>query len=134
MTGVQTCALPISAPAAAVRAPAPASAQPPAAASGTATVYFAPGSAALDANAMQVLRLAAAQAPGAAALEVTGYVDRSGARDANVELAKRRATAVRDALLGAGLAADRVRLKPPADIVGSGTDAEARRVEIAISR
>jgi len=41
---------------------------------------------------------------------------------------------VRDALLGAGLAADRVRLKPPADIVGSGTDAEARRVEIAISR
>ena len=122
------------APAAAVRAPAPASAQPPAAASGTATVYFAPGSAALDANAMQVLRLAAAQAPGAAALDVTGYVDRSGARDANVELAKRRAAAVRDALLGAGLAADRVRLKPPADIVGSGTDAEARRVEIAISR
>ncbi len=120
--------------AASARSPPPAAAQPTAAASGTTTVYFAPGSAALDANAMQVVRLAAAQAARAAALDVTGYVDRSGARDANVELAKRRATVVRDALVGAGLAADRVRLKPPADIVGSGSAAEARRVEIATSR
>jgi outer membrane protein OmpA-like peptidoglycan-associated protein len=97
-------------------------------------VYFAPASASLDANAMQVLRLAAGQATGAATLDVTGYVDRNGARDANVDLAKRRATAVRDALVAAGVPADRVRLRPPADIVGSGSDAEARRVDVAASR
>ncbi len=121
-------------PAASAPAAPPAAARAPSAASGATAVYFAPGSASLDANAMQVLRLAAAQAAGAATLDVTGHVDRNGARDANVELAKRRATAVRDALVAAGVPADRVRLKPPADIVGSGPDAEARRVDVATSR
>ena len=63
-------------------------------------------------------------------IDITGHTDRSGSRDANVELAKRRALAVRDALVAAGVSAERLRLKPPQDVVGSGSDADARRVEI----
>ena len=67
-------------------------------------------------------------------IDVTGFADRSGDRAANVALAKRRATAVRDALIAQGLPAERVRLTPPQDVVGTGDDREARRVDIAVGR
>ena len=47
-------------------------------------------------------------------IDVTGFADRTGNHAANVELAKRRATAVRDALVAEGIAAERVRLKAAA--------------------
>ena len=50
---------------------------------------------------------------------------------ASTELAKERAKAVRDALLAAGVADTAIHLQPPANITGSGSDMEARRVEIA---
>jgi len=103
--------------------------------SANVSVFFGSGSAALDANAQQLVRaIVSAQMASGPVLEVTGYVDRRGDHAANVELARRRAVAVRDALFQAGMAGDRVRLKPPADVVGSGRDAEARRVEIALAR
>ena len=99
------------------------------------SIFFGSGSADIDANGQQLVRaLASAQKASGPVLEITGFVDRRGNRDANVELARRRAVAVRDALFQAGMAGDRVRLKPPADVVGSGSDAEARRVEIALAR
>ena len=67
-------------------------------------------------------------------IDVTGFADRTGDHAANVELAKRRATAVRDALVAEGVAADRVRLKSPIDVTGSGSDEQARRVELAVGR
>ena len=67
-------------------------------------------------------------------IDVTGFADRTGNHAANVELAKRRATAVRDALVAEGIPADRVRLKPPQDVTGPGSDREARRVEIAVGK
>jgi outer membrane protein OmpA-like peptidoglycan-associated protein len=65
-------------------------------------------------------------------ITITGYADRTGASGDNVELAKRRAVAVRDALVQLGIQAERIRLKPPAEVTGSGSDAQARRVEISV--
>ena len=67
-------------------------------------------------------------------ISVTGFADRTGNHAANVELAKRRAAAVRDALVAEGIPADRVRLAPPQDVTGPGSDQEARRVELAVGR
>ena len=98
-------------------------------------VHFATGKAALDAEATRLLKgFAPAIKAGANPIDVTGFADRTGNRAANVELAKRRAMAVREALIAEGVAAERVRLKPPQDVTGPGSDHDARRVEIAVGR
>jgi membrane fusion protein (multidrug efflux system) len=101
----------------------------------TLAVHFATGQAALDAEAVRLLKgFAPAMKAGPNPIDVTGFADRTGNRSANVELAKRRAMAVRDALIAEGIPADRVRLRPPQDVTGSGGDREARRVEIAVGK
>jgi membrane fusion protein (multidrug efflux system) len=98
-------------------------------------VHFPPGKAGLDAEALRVLKgFAPAMKAGPNPIDVTGFADRTGDRSANVELAKRRAVAVRDALIAEGIPADRVRLKPPQEVTGSGSDRDARRVEIAVGK
>ena len=52
--------------------------------------------------------------------------------DKNAELAKQRAFAVRDALKAAGVAEDKIELKKPEQLTGSGDAAQARRVEVAL--
>lgn len=101
----------------------------------TVSVHFAAGEATLDAEAMRLLKeLATPMKAGTNPIDVTGFVDRAGNRSANVELAKRRAIAVREALLAEGLPADRVRLQAPREVSGSGSDRDARRVEIAAGK
>jgi outer membrane protein OmpA-like peptidoglycan-associated protein len=101
----------------------------------TVSVHFAAGKAELDAEAIRILKeLAPAMKGGTNPIDVTGFADRTGDRNANVELAKRRAMAVREALLAEGLPADRVRLQAPREVTGSGTDRDARRVEIAAGK
>ena len=65
-----------------------------------------------------------------AKVDITGYTDKSGSLDKNLELAKERAKAVRDALKEAGVAADRINMKKPEAVTGDGDNKEARRVEI----
>src|SRR5450631_857848 len=97
----------------------------------TATINFAAGSATLDERANQAIQASAATLKGStAAITITGYTDRTGNRSANIELARQRAIAVRDALVKAGVAAARLQLKEPLDITGSGNDTDARRVDI----
>ncbi|MCU0764593.1 MAG: sodium/proton-translocating pyrophosphatase, partial [Burkholderiaceae bacterium] len=68
-----------------------------------------------------------------ARIELSGYADPSGDTARNLELAKHRAEKVRNELLAAGVAAERVALvKPTEVIVGQGTDADARRVDIML--
>lgn len=68
-----------------------------------------------------------------ARLSVSGYVDPRGNADFNAQLAKDRATKVRDALVAAGIAADRIDLDKPADIVGDEATLSAeRKVEVKI--
>jgi K(+)-stimulated pyrophosphate-energized sodium pump len=65
--------------------------------------------------------------------ELSGFADPTGDKEKNLELAKLRAMKVRDALVAAGAAADRVELVKPTDvIVGAGSDAGARRVDIIL--
>ncbi|MBP6464195.1 MAG: sodium-translocating pyrophosphatase, partial [Rubrivivax sp.] len=56
---------------------------------------------------------------------VSGYTDASGDPAMNEELAKQRAFAVRDALKAAGVAEDKIELKKPEQLTGSGDPAQA---------
>ena len=68
-----------------------------------------------------------------AAIELSGFADPTGDKTQNLELAKQRAMVVRDELIAKGVAAERVTLVKPTDvIVGQGNDADARRVDIVL--
>jgi K(+)-stimulated pyrophosphate-energized sodium pump len=68
-----------------------------------------------------------------AKVELSGFADPTGDATKNLELAKARATMVRDALVADGVAAERIALVKPTDvIVGQGSDADARRVDIIL--
>jgi len=98
-------------------------------------VNFAKGKATLDTEALRLLKgFTPAMKSGTNPIDVTGFADRTGNHAANVELAKRRAAAVRDALLAEGIPADRIHLKAPVDVTGTGTDDQARRVELAVGK
>jgi membrane fusion protein (multidrug efflux system) len=107
--------------------------QYPSAAPSSVHVYFAKGSAALDTNAMRTIRLASATFVGIGTqIDVTGYADKSGNAAANVELAKKRAQAVRDELVGLGVVPQRIKLVPPVTVTGTGSDDQARRVDLTV--
>jgi len=129
-------------PAAAVAATTPAlprtdvKSPPPAAQAGAlpARVYFGSGSATLDANGRESLRAIGNALTGTPyVIEIRGYVDPTGAATKNRTLAEQRAKVVRDALVAAGVAADRLRLTPPANVVGGSDHEQARRVDIAFA-
>ena len=68
-----------------------------------------------------------------ARLSVSGYVDPRGDPAFNQQLAKDRATKVRDALVAAGIPADRIDLDKPSDIVADESAlASERKVEVKI--
>ena len=112
---------------------APSAAAP--ALSGTlARVLFAVGSAALTPEARAAVANAAGLLAknGAVKVDLSGFADKTGNADRNLELAKQRAFAVRDALKAAGVSEARILLKKPEFVVG-GTSADARRVEIKVA-
>lgn len=121
---------PVPAPAAV----APAALDPAATAPELAKLYFDTGKADLPADSDLVLKpiIEFANAQAQAKLAISGYHDASGDKAANEELAKNRATAVRDALKAAGVAEDRVEMRKPQETVGAGDGKEARRVEVSI--
>ena len=99
-----------------------------------AKVYFDQGKAALtDEGKKAIADAAAALKSGKDAVDITGYTDKTGNLAKNLELAKDRAKAVRDALIAGGVAKDRINMKPPVETTGTGSDREARRVEIALA-
>jgi membrane fusion protein (multidrug efflux system) len=99
-----------------------------------ASISFASGSSALDANAREALRSIGNGLAGTPyVIDVTGYVDARGSAASNRKLAEARARVVREALLATGVDAQRVRLAAPANVVGHADPAQARRVEIALS-
>jgi len=119
----------VTAPAPAVTAPAPAVA----AVSLPAKVYFETGSGAIGADGSKTVGAAAEMIKkDGLKVALTGYTDKTGDVAKNEELAKSRATAVRDALKAAGVAEADIEMKPPmfVEIGAGGSDAEARRVEI----
>ena len=98
---------------------------------GVVKFYFASGQSALAAGGSQALaQVVKAVADGKKAL-VSGFHDATGDPAKNAELARRRALAVRDALVSLGVPPDRIELKKPEQMQGVGSNAEARRVEVA---
>jgi len=107
----------------------------PSATPSSVAVYFPKGMAALDPGAMRTLRLAAAAYVGIGTrILVTGYADRTGNAEANVELARKRAQSVRDELVKLGVEAKRIELVPPVSVTGSGSDDQARRVDLRVQQ
>lgn len=101
---------------------------------GVVKFFFASGKAELAAGANEALAdVVKGVAEGKTAL-VSGFHDATGDAAMNVELAKQRAFAVRDALKGLGVAEDKIELKKPEETTASGSNAEARRVEVRASR
>jgi outer membrane protein OmpA-like peptidoglycan-associated protein len=100
---------------------------------GVVKFYFASGKADLAAGALDALGDAIEAAKAGKHLVLSGFHDSTGDPAMNAELAKQRAFAVRDALLGAGVAETSMELKKPEETTGSGNNAEARRVEVVIA-
>lgn len=64
---------------------------------------------------------------------ISGFNDPTGDPVKNAELSKNRAQAVQAALVSAGVAADRLELRKPADTTGTAaTNAASRRVEVTL--
>ena len=100
---------------------------------GKVRFYFASGKAELAAGANDALNQLLAAAKDGQKLVISGYHDSTGSAQLNAELAKQRAIAVADALKALGVPESRLELKKPevAEIT-SGSNAEARRVEVTI--
>ena len=63
---------------------------------------------------------------------ISGYHDTTGDPAQNEELAKQRALAVRDALKALGIGDDKLDLRKPEVTTATGSNAEARRVEVSL--
>lgn len=125
-------AAPAEAPAAAAAAPSADDASVVVEA-GVVKFYFASGKAELAAGALEALQDAINAAKGGKKLVISGFHDATGDAAMNAELSKQRALAVRDALVGAGVAETSLELKKPEQTTGEGSNAEARRVEVVIA-
>ena len=100
-------------------------------ASAATRVYFGRGDTSIDAEDRRKIASAAESAKTHdRAVAVTGYTDRTGNDQQNIAVAKDRAVAVRDALVAEGVAESRIVMDPPGVVTGTGSDAEARRVDI----
>ncbi len=99
---------------------------------GVVKFYFASGKADLAAGAAEAMADLVKGAQSGRKLVISGFHDATGDAIRNAELARQRALAVRDALMAAGVDESHIELKKPEQVTGSGSDAEARRVEIKL--
>ena len=107
----------------------------PAATPSAVHVLFDKGQSTLNADARRTIRVAAAAYIGIGTqVVITGYADKTGNSAANVDLAKKRAQSVRDELVALGVESKRIVLAAPADVTGSGSDEQARRVDVTMKQ
>lgn len=99
------------------------------------TLYFALGSASLDAQSASTLAAVAKQLAGSpgARVVISGYTDSSGSLADNERLAKARAATVRAALIVAGVENARIEMRKPAQIVASDSPDKSRRVDVTLT-
>lgn len=99
---------------------------------GVVKFYFASGKSDLATGANDALADVIKGTKEGKKLVISGYHDATGSAAKNAELAKLRAFAVRDALKASGVKDDRIELKKPEELKVTGSNAEARRVEVAL--
>lgn len=99
---------------------------------GVVKFYFATAKAELAAGANEAMAdVVKGVAEGKKAV-ISGFHDATGDAALNAELAKQRAVAVAEALKALGVAEDKVELKKPEETTATGSNAEARRVEVTL--
>ena len=99
---------------------------------GVVKFYFASGSADLAPGAADALGDVVKGVAAGQTAVISGYHDTTGDSAQNEELAKQRALAVRDALKALGIGDDKLDLKKPEATTATGSNAEARRVEVSL--
>jgi len=99
---------------------------------GVVKFYFASGKADLATGGNEALTDIVHAVHAGKKILISGFHDATGDAAANAELAKQRALKVRDALAALGVAQDQVELKKPEQTLATGSDAEARRVEVSV--
>ena len=99
---------------------------------GVVKFYFASGKSALAPGAAEALGQVVKEVAAGKRAVVSGFHDATGSAAANADLARQRALAVRNALQSLGVAGDRIELKKPEQLQAVGSNAEARRVEVAV--
>lgn len=101
-----------------------------------ALMYFGVGSAVLEGTQEQAMAqlVQTMKAEAGVKATISGFHSASGGAQLNAELAKQRAFTVRDSLLAAGIASERVILEKPVEAQANagGEDHSARRVEVAV--
>ena len=99
---------------------------------GVVKFYFASASAALAPGAAEALGDVVKGVAAGQKAVISGFHDVTGDPAKNEELAKQRALAVRDALAALGIGEDKMDLRKPEVTTASGSNAEARRVEVSL--
>ena len=100
---------------------------------GVVKFYFATAKAELAAGANEALaEVVKGVIEGGKMAVVSGFHDATGDAALNAELAKQRALAVRDALASLGIGEDKMALRKPEVTTATGSNAEARRVEVTL--
>ncbi len=99
---------------------------------GVVKFYFASGKADVTPDGAQALESIVKGVQSGKTAVISGYHDATGDPAKNAELAKQRATAVRDLLVAAGVAQDKIELQKPEQAKADGPAAEARRVEVTL--
>jgi outer membrane protein OmpA-like peptidoglycan-associated protein len=99
---------------------------------GVVKFYFASGKSDVAAGGNEALATVVSAVAAGKRAVISGFHDATGDPAKNAELAKQRAFKVRDALTALGVAADKIELKKPEQMLASGSDSEARRVEVAV--
>ncbi len=100
---------------------------------GVVKFYFASGKADVAAGANEALADVINGVAAGKKAVVSGFHDATGGAALNAELSKTRALAVRDALLALGVAENSIELRKPEEMQASGSNAEARRVEVMLA-
>jgi len=101
-------------------------------AGGVVNFYFATGSADIAPGAAEALAIVIKGVESGHNCIVSGFHDTTGDAALNEALAKRRAETVRDVLVGLGVPTEKIDLQRPPVTEGSGSNAEARRVEVKL--
>ena len=99
---------------------------------GVVNFFFATGSADLAPGAAEALVAVIKGVESGRKAVVSGFHDTTGDAAINEALAQKRARMVRDVLVGLNVPADRIDLQKPAVTTASGSDSEARRVEVRL--
>lgn len=95
-------------------------------------LYFDTGSTALPANIDVSNLVDYVKNNDKTMVVISGFHDTTGSASANAEISKKRAQSVAQLLKDSGLSEDAIKLEKPMETTGSGSDKEARRVELSV--